>query len=109
MALCVRGEDDRRVDPGGKVKSISSKTTLDKDTAELDRLRPILWQLTETVARRLKKTDLAGKGITLKLKTADFRIVTRSNRVKSATQSEEEMFQAAEPCSPTKPMAGPSA
>ena len=79
-------------DPGGKVKSISSETTLDKDTAELDRLRPILWQLTETVARRLKKADLAGKGITLKLKTSDFRIVTRSKRLKSATQSEEEMF-----------------
>ena len=97
LSLCARGEDDRRVDPGGKVKSISSETTLDKDTAELDRLRPILWQLTETVARRLKKADLAGKGITLKLKTADFRIVTRNNRLKSATQSEEEMFQAAEP------------
>ena len=97
LSLCARGEDDRRVDPAGKVKSISSETTLDKDTAELDRLRPILWQLTETVARRLKKAGLAGKGITLKLKTADFRIVTRSNRLKNATQSEEEMFQAAEP------------
>ena len=74
LSLCAR-EDDRRVDPGGKVKSISSETTLDKDTAELDRLRPILWQLTETVARRLKKAGLAGKGV---------------------TQSEEEMFPAAE-------------
>ena len=36
------GEDDRRVDPEGKAKSLSSETTLDKDTAELDRLRPIL-------------------------------------------------------------------
>ena len=97
LSLCARGEDDRRVDPEGKVKSMSSETTLDKDTAELDRLRPILWQLAETVARRLKKGGLAGKGVTLKLKTADFRIVTRNSRLKSATQSEEEMFQAAEP------------
>ena len=49
------------------------------------------------MARRLKKAGPAGKGITLKLKTADFRIVTRSRRLKSATQSEEDMFQAAEP------------
>ena len=42
LALCARGEDDRRVDPEGKAKSLSSETTLDKDTAELDRLRPIL-------------------------------------------------------------------
>ena len=97
LSLCARGEDDRRVDPEVKVKSMSSETTLDKDTAALDRLRPILWQLAETVARRLKKGGLAGKGVTLKLKTADFRIVTRNSRLKSATQSEEEMFQAAEP------------
>ena len=45
----------------------------------------------------MKKTGFASKGITLKLKTADFRIVTRRHRLKSATQSEEEMFQAAEP------------
>ena len=42
LALCAGGEDDRRVDPEGKAKSLSSETTLDKDTAELDRLRPIL-------------------------------------------------------------------
>ena len=97
LSLCARGEDDRRVDPAGKVKSISSETTLDKDTAELDRLRPILWQLAETVARRMKKAGIVGKSVTLKLKTADFRLVTRSRRLKSATQSAEEMFQVAEP------------
>ena len=98
LSLCARGEDDCRVDPEGKVKSISSETALDKDTAELDRLRPIpVRSLPETVVRRLKKAGLAGKDITLKLKTSDFRIVTRSSRLKSATQSEEGMFQAAEP------------
>ena len=97
LSLCARGEDDRRVDPDGKAKSLSSETTLDKDTADPTRLRPILWHLTETVARRMKKSGIAGKGVTLKLKTADFRIVTRGSRLKSATQSAEELFQAAEP------------
>ena len=45
----------------------------------------------------MKKAGIAGEGVTLKLKTADFRIVTRSRRLKRATQSAEEMFQAAEP------------
>ena len=97
LSLCARGEDDRRVDPEGKARSLSSETTLDKDTAELARLRPILWQLAETVARRMKKAGIAGKGVTLKLKTSTFRIVTRSRRLKSATQSAEELFQTAEP------------
>lgn len=95
--LCARGEDDRRVDPESKAKSLSSETTLDRDTAELAGLRPILWQLAETVARRMKKAGIAGKGVTLKLKTADFRILTRSRRLQSATRSAEELFRAAEP------------
>ena len=95
--LCARGEDDRRVDPESKAKSLSSETTLDRDTAELAELRPILWQLAETVSRRMKKAGIAGKGVTLKLKTADFRIVTRSRRLRGATRSAEELFQAAEP------------
>ena len=97
MSLCARGQDDRRVDPESKAKSVSSETTLGRDTAELARLRPILWQLAETVIRRMKKAGIAGKGVTLKLKTADFRMITRSRRLKSATRSAEELFQAVEP------------
>ena len=97
LGLCARGEDDRPVDPDREAKSMSSETTLDEDISDPDKLRPILWQLTETVARRMKKAGIAGGGVTLKLKTADFRIVTRAQRLTTATQSAEEMFRAAEP------------
>ena len=94
---CARGEDDRQVDPNRETKSISSEITLDQDLSDADALRPILWRLAETVARRLKKAGLAGGGVTLKLKTAEFRILTRACRLNTATQSAEEMFRAAEP------------
>ena len=94
---CARGEDDRPVDPDRKAKSMSSEITLDEDVSDPDKLRPILWQLTETVARRMKKAGIAGRGVTLKLKTANFRIVTRARRLNTATQSAEDMFRAAEP------------
>ena len=97
LGLCARGEDDRPVDPDRETKSMSSEITLDEDISDPDKLRPILWQLTETVARRMKKTGIAGGGVTLKLKTADFRIVTRAQRLTTATQSAEEMYRAAEP------------
>ena len=97
LHLCARGEDDRPVDPDREAKSISSEITLDEDVSDPETLRPILWQLTETVARRMKKAGVAGGGVTLKLKTADFRIVTRARRLKTATRSAEEMFRAAEP------------
>ncbi len=94
---CAWGEDDRPVDPDREARSMSSEITLDEDIADLEKLRPILWQLAETVARRLKKAGIAGEGVTLKLKTADFRTITRTHRLKTATQSAEEMFRAAEP------------
>ena len=94
---CARGEDDRPVDPDREARSMSSEITLDDDTADPDRLRQILWQLAETVARRMKKAGVAGRSVTLKLKTAEFRTITRSRHLSSATRSAEEMFLAAEP------------
>ncbi len=97
LSKCSRGEDDRPVDPDSEARGMSSEITLDVDIAEAERLRPILWQLAETLARRMRKAGIAGRGVTLKLKTADFRIITRSRRLKNATRSAEEMYQTAEP------------
>ena len=97
LFLFAQGKDDRPVDPDREAKSMSSETTLDEDISDPEQLRPILWQLTETVARRMKKAGIAGAGVTLKLKTADFRTITRARHLRSATQSAEEMFGAAAP------------
>ncbi len=94
---CAHGEDDRPVDPEREAKSMSSEITLDEDVSDPETLRPILWQLAETVARRMKKAGIAGAGVTLKLKTGEFRIVTRARRLAAATQSADEMYRAAEP------------
>ena len=97
LSMCSRGEDDRAVEPGGDAKSLSSEITLDRDLSRFSELRPILWRLCETVSRRMKKAGVAGEGVTLKLKTADFRIVTRNVRLRQSTQSAEDLFNAAEP------------
>ncbi len=75
---------------------MSSETTLDEDISDLEKLRQILWQLAEMVARRMKTAGIAGEGVTLKLKTSDFRTITRVRHLKNATQSAEEMFRTAE-------------
>ena len=93
---CARGKDERPVEPGREAKSVSSEITLDTDVADPNQLRPILWQLTETVARRLKKAGVLGRGVTLKLKTADFRLLTRSRRLGGPTRSAETMYGVAE-------------
>jgi DNA polymerase-4 len=92
-----RGLDDRRVDPDGEIKSISAETTFDEDLAQSDLLAAELWPLCEKVSRRLKRNELAGHSVHLKLKTADFRILTRSKKLTRPTQLAEVLYQAAAP------------
>ena len=92
-----RGEDPRHVDPAAPTKSISAETTFDQDLAAPDDLKARLWPLCEKVSARLKRAELAGRTITLKLKTSDFRILTRSRRAADPTQLAEAIYRAARP------------
>jgi len=92
-----RGEDDRRVDPEGEIKSISAETTFETDLAKPDALAAELWPLCEKVSARMKRNEVAGRSVHLKLKTADFHILTRSRRVAPATQLAEAIYRAALP------------
>ena len=56
LSMCSRGEDDREVDPNSDAKSLSSEITLERDASVFTELRPILWKLAETVARRMKSS-----------------------------------------------------
>jgi len=58
-------------------------------------LARILWLLCEKVSDRLKQSSLAAGTITLKLKTADFRIRKRSRRVSDVTQLADMLYHAA--------------
>lgn len=93
MADFVRGQDHRRVDPRAPTKSVSSETTFDTDIADEETLRRTLWRQAEIVARRMKRQHLAGHTVTLKLKTADFQILTRSQRLPNPTQLAHVIFQ----------------
>jgi DNA polymerase-4 len=86
LARLSRGFDDRPVKPDRETKSISAETTFDRDIADFRPLELHLWQLCEKVSARLKHSALAGSSITLKLKTADFRIRTRAQSLAHPTQ-----------------------
>jgi DNA polymerase-4 len=91
----ARGEDHRRVNRDEKMKSVSAETTFDEDTADPDILDGHLWRLAERVADRAKAKDLAGRTVTLKLKRADFRIVTRRHSLPDATQTADRLYREA--------------
>jgi DNA polymerase-4 len=91
----AQAEDARNVDPSGEMKTISSETTFDRDIARLSDLESILWNQAERVSTRAKAYDLGGRTIVLKLKTANFKIRTRSVSLESPTQLADRIFRTA--------------
>ena len=88
----ARGLDDRPVCAEREAKSISAETTFDRDIADFRPLELRLWRLSEKVSSRLKADTLAGSTVTLKLKSADFRIRTRAQSLAHPTQLASRIF-----------------
>jgi len=95
LARLARGIDARKVSADRETKSVSSETTFERDVADFRSLERILWNQTEEVSARLKGKALAGSTVTLKLKTADFRIRTRAQSFSAPTQLAGKIFAAA--------------
>jgi len=93
LALFAHGQDDRSVTPYRPVKSISAETTFGQDTASAARLREAAQGLCDRVGAQLARKGVAGCSIVLKLKTADFRMLTRSRRLSHPTQRAGLIFE----------------
>ena len=91
----ARGEDRRRVSSRTPVKSISNETTFGEDTADPALLDGHIWRLAENVADRAKAKDKAGRTVTLKLKRANHRILTRQASLTEATQIADRIYRTA--------------
>jgi DNA polymerase-4 len=93
LSRLSRGMDDRTVHPNEAAKSVSSETTFFEDISRHDDLVPILRDLSEKVSRRLKRSDIAGHTVVLKLKTSDFKSRTRNRRLEDPTQLADRIFR----------------
>ncbi|CCM75238.1 DNA polymerase IV [Rhizobium mesoamericanum] len=93
LARLSRGIDDREVHLNDAAKSVSSETTFFDDISRHDELVPILRSLSEKVSWRLKKHDIAGRTVVLKLKTADFKLRTRNRKLEDPTQLADRIFR----------------
>ena len=88
----ARGEDNRKVTSDTETKSISSETTFSKNINVLAPLKERLQSLCERVAERLKSKKYAAGSVTLKLKQANFRLLTRSRQLHPPTQRAEILY-----------------
>jgi DNA polymerase-4 len=74
----ANGIDDRRVEPDREVKSISHEETYPVDRVDAEGLRTEIVRMADAVAARMRKADVIGRTVTLKVRYGDFRTVTRS-------------------------------
>jgi DNA polymerase-4 len=92
----ARGHDDRPVEPESARKSVSAETTFDSDIADRQALEDRLWALCVRVAERARAAGVAGRVAALKLKTADFRILTRRETLPEPTATARTLFTVAQ-------------
>jgi DNA polymerase-4 len=93
----ARGEDDRAVVADAPTKSISVETTFAHDLSSFEALMAELEPLVEELADRLVRHGVAAGGVTLKLKTSAFKIVTRSRVLADPTQRADAVMRAVRP------------
>ncbi len=89
--LC-RGIDNRNVISKNVVKSISNETTFSIDTNDIKKLDGHIWRLSEKVSQRAKKKNLLGHVITLKVKTRNFKTISRRKTQREPTQIAESIY-----------------
>ncbi len=103
---CAFGRHNRPVSPNGERKGVSSETTLEHDISDHAQIEDILWRLCQRTADRAKASGVEGRVVVLKLKTADFRILTRRATLTQPTQLAQAMFRRAKELLAREP-AGP--
>lgn len=86
-----RGIDNRAVNPDQERKSVGSETTFGDDLLTREACMAELLPLIESVARHCGKRDIVGRTVTLKLRYADFKTVTRSRTLLAPTGDAETM------------------
>jgi len=88
----AHGRDARAVDPADERKGMSKETTFDEDLRELSALEDELWPLCDQLAAKARREMIAGRVVVLKLKTADFRLLTRRRTLPVPTRTARTLF-----------------
>lgn len=91
----ARGIDDRSVVPEHQAKSMGHETTFGEDVSDRRVVRRTLLELSEAVARRLRKHHLEGQTITLKYRDEHFVTETRARTLARPTDDAQVLFETA--------------
>jgi DNA polymerase-4 len=79
----ARGIDDRPVEPDQERKSVGTELTYEKDLTTRFEIIAELYNLEKELMERMEHAETAGRTITLKIKFADFKQITRSKTLQN--------------------------
>jgi DNA polymerase-4 len=85
LAALARGEDPREVEPDHERVSIGHEETFDVDVSRREDIEVLLLGQADRVAARLRRSALRARVVQLKIKYADFRLLTRRRTLRDAT------------------------
>jgi DNA polymerase-4 len=89
----VRGQDDRPVEPNRVRKSVGSEESYARDLGDREAIVAALREIADSVEGRLKRSETAGKTVTLKVKYADYQQVTRSRTMPDFVFAADELMR----------------
>ncbi len=89
------GRDDREVMANEEAKSVSHEHTFDVDTRDRLEIQNILLDISERLSRRLRKEDMKGKTLTLKIRLKGFKTYTRCHTLPQRTNYTDEIYKTA--------------
>ncbi|MBI1993454.1 MAG: DNA polymerase IV [Deltaproteobacteria bacterium] len=75
--------------------SIGNETTLDQPLKQLEQMEEVLWELVEEVGARLRREEVYARCITVKIRYANFKTITRSKTLNVPTCFDREIFETA--------------
>lgn len=91
----ANGIDSREVVPDRDAKSIGKEFTLETDIRGREEILPVLQIAADKTARGLRSKGLEASGVRVKLKTDDFRLLTRQTNLSRPADSAAQLFEAA--------------
>ena len=93
--LYANGIDGRKVEAPGESSSVSKQTTFARDTLERHFLEANLYNLCQQVSAELRCQDKRARCVTLKLRYADFKTITRQTTLKETSNVSQVVFDTA--------------
>jgi DNA polymerase-4 len=95
LARHSKGIDDRPITTEHETKSISQEITYSRDVRDDQVLEKTLHEMSVEVGKQLRKNNLAGKTIKLKLRWPDFTTLTRQTTLSNPTDQDDEIERVA--------------